>query len=82
MAPATNTSNSIVAGNTWAIPIAATILVAGSLLFWSCIGLLWLAARQPPQAPIVIWMPPAANSSTAGQSNASQFSTASMPQDR
>jgi hypothetical protein len=41
----------------WALPIAATILVAGSLVFWTCVGTLWLAARPAPQAPIVIYMP-------------------------
>ena len=65
MVPLAKNSKSVVAGNTWALPLAAIILVAGSLLFWTCIGLLWLATRQPAQQPIVIWMPPSVNANTA-----------------
>ena len=50
--------------NSLAVPLAATILVGGSLLFWTCVGVLWLAARPATQQPIVIWMPPAAEASS------------------
>jgi hypothetical protein len=57
MATVRETSPSAGTTHPWALPLAAIILVAGSLAFWTCVGALWLAARPAPQAPIVIYMP-------------------------
>ena len=82
MAPLPKNSNSVGAGNSWALPIAATILVAGSLLFWTCIGLFWLATRQPAQQPIVIWMPPSANATAAEPVSPMQLQRIIVPEVR
>jgi hypothetical protein len=82
MAPATKNLNPISASNSWALPIAATILVAGSLLFWSCLGLLWLATRQSPQQPIVIWMPPATSPNATEQPNPIKLQAMVAPEAR
>ncbi len=66
----------------WALPIAAAILVAGSLMFWTCLGLVWLASRPATQQPIVIWMPTAASSDIVQQANHFQPRPANAPQDR
>jgi hypothetical protein len=47
--------------SSWALPMAATILVAGSLVFWTWLGMFWLASRPAPSAPIVIYMPAGAD---------------------
>jgi hypothetical protein len=60
MVPQRNSTTAAGTLNSWAVPIAATILVGGSLLFWAWAGLLWFVARPAAQQPIVIWMPPAA----------------------
>jgi hypothetical protein len=69
----------------WGLPAAVAIVVAGSLVFWICVGFFWLAARQPPAPPppqpIVIWMPPIEGSSTADQSAAIPFQPALVPRD-
>jgi hypothetical protein len=82
MAPTTNTIRNAPALGSWALPAAAAILVAGSLLFWTCVGLVWLASRPASQAPIVIWMPPATSSSVPDQASTAQLQTASVPRDR
>jgi hypothetical protein len=82
MAPTTKAFRTVPALGSWALPAAAIILVAGSLLFWACVGLVWLATHQPPQQPIVIWMPHAAGSSAADETNSAQLQPANVPRDR
>jgi hypothetical protein len=64
MATLTKSASLGLTSTSWALPLAAMILVAGSLVFWACVGLFWLAIRQPqsPDQPIVIWVSPAAGS--------------------
>ena len=76
MASPTKSPISSLVDQSWTLPIAATILVAGSLVFWTCLGLFWLAIRQSPSRPIVIWMPPAADGNAA-----QTFSFPSTPYD-
>ncbi len=54
MATATDSSSPTNSASTWALPLAATILVAGSLAFWALAGVVWLATRPAPQPPIVV----------------------------
>jgi hypothetical protein len=51
--------------NAWVWPLTAAIVMGGSILFWSLVGLFWLAAR-PPEPPIVIRMAPSEIRSDAG----------------
>jgi hypothetical protein len=68
--------------DSWALPIAATIVVAGSLIFWLCVGLLWLAAREQPQQPIVIWIPSATGPPDVGAKVTPSLHTAAAPKVR
>ena len=43
----------------WVWPMTAAIVMGGSILFWSFVGLFWLATH-PTQQSVVIWTTPAA----------------------
>ncbi len=60
MATATDSSSPTNSASTWALPLAATILVAGSLAFWTVAGVVWLATRPAPPTPVVVYLPPGA----------------------
>lgn len=66
MATVTDTSSSASILQSWALPLAATILVAGSLVFWAMLGMVWLAARPVPQPPIVVLLDSARSAEPVG----------------
>jgi hypothetical protein len=60
---------------TWVWPLTAAIVVGGSILFWSLVGLFWIATH-PAEKAVVIWMAPAEAASVAEQSVESTLSVA------
>ena len=82
MAPAPNSTPLPSPLASWALPATAAVLVAGSLVFWTCLGLFWLAARPNTPQPIVVWMPPVTQAVAADQINQSPVHSSVAAQDR
>lgn len=69
MAPSLNTSQLAepLAQPGWVWPAVAAVLVVGSLLFWSLLGVLWLATRSQDSRPVIVYVQSAAPASPTGQ---------------
>jgi hypothetical protein len=61
----------------WVWPMTAAIVVSGSLVFWSLVGMFWLATHPARQAT-VIWMQPAAVQETGAEQTATAYTSARL----
>ena len=62
---------------TWVWPMTAAIVVSGSLVFWSLVGMFWLAVHPTRQAT-VIWMQPAAAQATGTEQPATAHTSVAL----
>jgi ABC-type phosphate transport system auxiliary subunit len=51
----------------WVWPVTAGIVVTGTLMLCTLLGMFWLVARPARQAPVVIWMPAPADVTSSVQ---------------
>ena len=81
MGPSLNkNTNADTRSEPWALPIATSILVVGSLAFWTLLAAIWLASRPQEAQPVVIFYMAHGSASQAADLNAGSVQSVDLAQ--